>query len=275
MDKDLFEIKYFDTYYFINIINNIIKNPSTHGRGLDGFYGDDKCYYVVENFNKFSVLHKFIYYIIESINYEEIDDVLLDSVVFNNKKLWLEEALGEHKIEFESFNNYLIRLGITKKNIDHETIIMDYYSYLAKIGKYDLLLENLTEEVFFILFSNREFLMNFNKFISGQFTEKDYDEIPLELRKCYTRKACLKRVSIPKWAKRAIYYRDRGRCCFCGKDLTGVINLSSRENFDHIIPLAKNGLNDVTNLQLLCRECNSKKRHYVVRTSSKYEKWYI
>jgi 5-methylcytosine-specific restriction endonuclease McrA len=48
----------------------------------------------------------------------------------------------------------------------------------------------------------------------------------------------------------------------------------SREEFDHIVPLADGGLNDVTNMQLLCRECNRRKRDGEAVTSDFYEAWY-
>ncbi|MGE4283733.1 MAG: HNH endonuclease [Clostridia bacterium] len=37
--------------------------------------------------------------------------------------------------------------------------------------------------------------------------------------------------------------------CAAEKDLT----------IDHIIPLSRGGTNEITNLQVLCRKCNSKK----------------
>ena len=84
----------------------------------------------------------------------------------------------------------------------------------------------------------------------------------------------LKRVNIPEWAKRAVFFRDRGMCAQCQRDLSGIVNLESVENFDHIIPLALGGLNDVTNLQLLCRECNAKKGGAMLPASNFYQRWY-
>lgn len=45
-------------------------------------------------------------------------------------------------------------------------------------------------------------------------------------------------------------------CCFCGsdKDLT----------IDHILPLSRNGSNDIKNLQILCRSCNSRKSNKII-----------
>jgi 5-methylcytosine-specific restriction endonuclease McrA len=74
--------------------------------------------------------------------------------------------------------------------------------------------------------------------------------------------------------KKAIFYRDRGKCSFCLKDLTNLISITSEKNFDHIVPLALGGINDVTNFQLLCETCNKSKRHFNAETSIIYEKWY-
>ena len=71
------------------------------------------------------------------------------------------------------------------------------------------------------------------------------------------------------------YFRDHGCCVFCGKDLSGTIHVTeSREiHYDHIIPLTNHGINDISNLQLSCQECNLKKRDESM-TSVKYQQWY-
>jgi hypothetical protein len=51
--------------------------------------------------------------------------------------------------------------------------------------------------------------------------------------------------------KMFVYNKANGRCQLCGKQLN--INKIS---VDHIIPLAKGGLNDLDNLQLACSSCN-------------------
>jgi 5-methylcytosine-specific restriction endonuclease McrA len=57
-------------------------------------------------------------------------------------------------------------------------------------------------------------------------------------------------------------------------DLSGLVNIENSENYDHIVPLASYGLNDVTNIQLLCSKCNKKKSGGTAITSYKYQTWY-
>jgi 5-methylcytosine-specific restriction endonuclease McrA len=57
--------------------------------------------------------------------------------------------------------------------------------------------------------------------------------------------------------------------------LSGLINLENLENYDHIVALARFGLNDVCNLQLLCERCNQvEKRDGDAVTSARYQSWY-
>jgi len=135
------------------------------------------------------------------------------------------------------------------------------------------LVTHTVEEIFYILFQNRGLLMEFNLMISGALERVQPNEIDNEL---VTRRGRIKRVHIPQWVKRAVYFRDRGQCVMCNKDLSGILSLNNTENYDHILPLAHYGFNDVSNIQLLCKECNQKeKRAGQAVTSSLYQKkWY-
>lgn len=66
----------------------------------------------------------------------------------------------------------------------------------------------------------------------------------------------MKRASSGEVVERdAILRRDGGRCRECDTDLT-VLTVW---HLDHIVPLALGGTHDWSNLQALCRPCNSRK----------------
>ncbi len=179
--------------------------------------------------------------------------------------LQLNDAFKYYNIKYTTYNKWI------KENQDAKNI--DYYLELLMTGQLEKLIDRISNEVFYIMFINRELLMRFNDMmasaISGLKLTDIYED---ENRQYFLKDGVLKRVPIPEWVKRAIYYRDRGRCVLCNKDLSGMLSSQNKINYDHIIPLALGGLNDITNLQLLCDKCNQKKPHHSVETSSLYEK---
>lgn len=66
------------------------------------------------------------------------------------------------------------------------------------------------------------------------------------------------RIRIPPAVKQYVFERDRYQCQSCGKT-----QLEAELTIDHIIPLARGGQNDISNLQTLCRGCNLKKKHHL------------
>ena len=136
------------------------------------------------------------------------------------------------------------------------------------------LVDHLANEVFYVLFGNRKFLASFNHMMAGAFQHQFEDEPVASAVEHLKRPGVLKRVNIPAWARRAVFFRDRGMCATCQSDLSGLVSSQPDSQFDHIIPLARGGLNDVTNLQLLCESCNNKKSANLEPVSSIYESWY-
>lgn len=65
------------------------------------------------------------------------------------------------------------------------------------------------------------------------------------------------RLSIPPEVKSYVFQRDDYQCQSCGKTKQEAIL-----EIDHIIPIAKGGFNDMSNLQTLCRTCNKQKKHH-------------
>lgn len=54
-----------------------------------------------------------------------------------------------------------------------------------------------------------------------------------------------------KEVRELIYNTAKGRCALCGRKIT-----YDKMTLDHIVPLAMNGADDVSNLQCTCEACN-------------------
>lgn len=92
---------------------------------------------------------------------------------------------------------------------------------------------------------------------------KDIDEVIAEMVKLAKREwdsTTVKRKTsvtetgtryIPKLVKEGVYTRDRCKCTNCGSKYA--------LEYDHIIPFAKGGMTKLSNMQLLCRNCNLRK----------------
>ena len=75
------------------------------------------------------------------------------------------------------------------------------------------------------------------------------------------------RIPIPPEVRKYVFVRDFYHCQSCGKTDTEA-NL----NVDHIIPLARGGKNDLSNLQTLCSTCNQRKRDRAGCHTHRYER---
>lgn len=286
----MIEARFYETYYFCNVVRNVLHDQFSYLRNLNDFYCDDQIYYLVKPFQKYSVFHEFIEFIVEDIFYEEALKVelvdrreLIDRFqnipsAINDIKptmLPIEHAFKFHDIEYLCFESHLKNIG---KSFDDasEDDIYDYMNELRLSGDYETLVQQTVKEVFHILFQNRHLLMIFNQMMAAALESQADLEPSEEQDSVFSRSGTLKRTAIPTWVKKAVYFRDRGHCVLCDKDLSGILNLDNQENYDHIVPLAKHGLNDVSNIQLLCKECNqNEKRAGNAVTSNQYQSWYL
>lgn len=73
------------------------------------------------------------------------------------------------------------------------------------------------------------------------------------------------RIYIPPTVRKYVFERDFYRCQSCGKT-----NNETNLAVDHIIPLARGGQNDISNLQALCFTCNQRKSDRLDRRFRRY-----
>ena len=287
IDRKYIEAKYFETYYFANVIRNILHDQFTYVRNLNDFYGDERYLSFLKPFPKYSAFHSFIEFIVDSILVEDLQNIDLDkrrseekrfegmpeSMRPNSRILPVNNALNYYSIDHPSFDDWLSS-NTTSFDEASADDAHEYFQELLIDGVIDELLERVVGEVFFVLFPNRGLMHLFNDMMARQIASLTLDEVPDEFRDFFKRDGVFTRRYIPTWVKKAVFFRDRGQCVFCKADISGVVCIGNSKNYDHIVPLSHGGLNDVTNIQLLCASCNNEKRDYDSSTSDIYEAWY-
>ncbi|KNC91275.1 HNH endonuclease [Trabulsiella odontotermitis] len=276
--KEYEDHEYHETYYFCYAIKNILNDQGAYVRGLDEFHGDGRSQSFSEAFPKWSHFHRFIEFIVLAIYSEEYNSRNLDAKLnaFKSYTSRYKANNGNPIVSFETMYDSYIEY-LSKNNIPlRSSTVYDLEGFLTNFHnsmEFDDYIIKTVKEVFYILFGNRLLLQSFNEMISGV-RESDWDSGDVDA-KTITKKGYLKRAHIPKWVQKAAFYRDKGRCVICKKDLTDLVNIFNAENFDHIVPLARFGINDVSNIQLLCSQCNQTKKAKHNESSNDYYPWYM
>lgn len=149
-------------------------------------------------------------------------------------------------------NNEEIEIVKDGKNIASYSV-HDLFAYLLDDfwDRLDVIVEEIENATFFLLFKDKDFLFRFNNFLRplvGNLDPSYFDKNGGIIRCTY----------MPQWLRTAIMHRDNGCCQMCGKNLTGLFDSldPSDLHFDHVIPLIKYGTNDPANIQILCQHCN-------------------
>lgn len=276
------EMKYFDAYYYAQVVQRTLSEPiSFIGVLHDFFHENDAVVGFVDPFPRWTLLHRYIYYCIEVIEFEQIPsdaDVqhalgLIDAVssLVGSSTLNIERAMETYGIRHLSFRDWIAARGISPTDAGSDDVF-DYYDDLA--DQRHQVHERLCEEVFFLCFMNRSLLLQLNGMVASSVHEVDKSLLPDEFVCRFLRAGVLRRERAPAWAKRAVFFRDRGRCVYCHSDISGLGALSRQVRYDHVVPLASGGANDVTNLQLLCTSCNENKGARPSGTKNHVERWF-
>lgn len=242
------------------MVDNVTRDPGSYLRHIEDFFGDARSTLLVRSFPKETCFHIFIQDLVASVIWESANSRY--EVEVEGKGLWIDRLI-------EANDDFLLR-------DDWETVanfkgdVGSYLGFLSEIGVIDEVCELVSQQVFHVLFANRGTLQSFGRMVSDYVSETAHSFAP----EAFTLNGQLKRTHIKKWAKDAVFHRDKGRCVLCTTDLTKIYSKLTATHFDHIVPLASGGLNCVTNLQLCCDGCNLSKGARSDMTSLEYEPWF-
>jgi HNH endonuclease len=288
MERPFLNARFYETYNFAFAVRNILHDQFSYIRYLHDFYGDDNYLAFTNPFPRYSALHCFLEFVIDAIvasNNEDVDLKARKQLIKKFKGtpsaledmqpmvLPIEEAMAYHNLRHQSFAEWLSEQGKSFQQADDDDV-GDYLCELRLSGPFDDLLRQSVREAFYVLFGNRKILMLFNEMMASRIAEFEIEGSDKDVAANFEKDGVLKRHHIPTWVQRGVFYRDRGLCVACHRDLSGLVNIWSQDHFDHIVPLRSGGINDVTNIQLLCSECNLKKSGRRIVTSEFYEDWY-
>lgn len=117
-------------------------------------------------------------------------------------------------------------------------------------------LQTFVNSAFAHLWFKKAFLHDFNVRLAEKIAPLLVTDVP-----CLEQDGRLARAQhFNKWVRDLILNREGGLCHYCSQPVA-ILSLSNQTyDIDHMVPIARGGTNDPTNLVLSCSKCNNKKR---------------
>ena len=257
---------FYQTYHMASIVESSADYTSSF---IEIGWEDSEVLECLARPSKLSLLHHYIFRSIcvsKTTKYRDESDLIGIEEIED-----LEAAFEAYQIKITSFQKFCKINGLSFLSDQFELGERFIEWFDLEFDTFAYLWEQITDEVFHILFGNRNFLLRFNSSLAKYLASGKVVIPPSYV----SDKGHLKRCThLPIWLKKAIYFRDQGRCVFCHKDLSGLLSTDRRLHYDHMVPLYLWGTNDPSNFQLLCEACNLKKSKKSASTSNRYTPWW-
>jgi len=276
------EHQYFRTYRIADFAEAVASEPFAFINGLlQNLMANDGILGFLPNWQQFSALHRFVAFIADEMFMSDCDGPRLFDLQPDERErrlvLPVDAALARYGISDDPF---FPPESLRDADADPGKLADAYYDHFQEVrmgADYEWLLRSIADEVFFVMFTNRTALYALNRFLAMYVRDLDPEGFDIDdddLGALFKAEGQLARKPPPKWARRAVFFRERGMCAECQTNLSGLLSTLSVRHFDHMVPLARGGLNDVTNLQLLCDRCNRDKSSDDREPSRRVQHWY-
>lgn len=128
-------------------------------------------------------------------------------------------------------------------------------------------LNSIVSSAFAQLWYRKTFLFDFNTLCAKKISMLSKSDYPHDLNQ----DGRLTRIArFPKWLVDLLIMREAGCCYYCFRPVTISQLANKTYDIDHVVPIARGGSNDPTNLAISCFDCNNLKSANIVQVSDTF-----
>ncbi|MCV4270952.1 HNH endonuclease [Pseudomonas capsici] len=206
---------------------------------------------------------------LESVDISETTALhkVLGDIAYTNFYIYLYDDL-DWVGEYSDFVNYVVDMfGHMQLAVPREFYRKTDEGIVDARNKYRQYfidgLRVIVDSAFAHLWNRKQFLFDFNMRLAEEISPLLKTEYPVLAKDGQLPRATY----FPVWVDNLIIHRERGLCHYCGHPAALASLPNQTYDIDHMVPIARGGTNDATNLVLSCPACNNKKRanHQVVQ----------
>jgi len=84
MRQNFITMKFYETYYYANIVHNVLDDPYAYIRSIHEWYEDNEAALLLPAFPRWNRLQDFCAYIIDSLIDEDISQRTVDAIANSN-----------------------------------------------------------------------------------------------------------------------------------------------------------------------------------------------